>query len=291
MNDRYVKRILRLWAELLWMVVVLLLFMGIGKRDGEELCVYLTEVDDGWEICLSSDLRDVAEGRCVAFLILLEVPEGWGTPCAEVGEGARGMHLTVGEDEGKCKILLDGLPEGEETVLVELSFSGAGKGRPVLAGSDTLILYCLEEEGDISEIPIRVDRERIEETESVPSETFTEEAEKGKTDETEAGESVKEEPIQQEKPPSLPWGCQETVPQNGVYVVRFWFRDTLPVICMEGGGVLRMEQGSSEGWSCVTFREIAVSGRYVFWVYTDDGIVRVLYEGGKFTGFYEDVKR
>ena len=118
-----------------------------------------------------------------------------------------------------------------------------------------------------------------------------EETERGDIHETEAETSVDGSLTQQETPPSLPWGCQETVPRDGVYAVRFWFRDTTPVICMEGGGVLRMEQGSSEGWSCVTFREIAVSGRYVFWVYTDDGIVRVLYEGGKFMGFYEDVNR
>ena len=286
MNNRHIKRIHRLCAGMFLMIASLILFVGMGDRDGEDLCVYLTEVDDGWEICLSSDLRDVAGGRCVAFLISVEVPEGWDAPYVEIGEGARGMRLTVGQDGGRCTILLDGLPEWDGQTLVKLRFSRTGEGRPVPAGDDTLILYRLEAGGDVSKIPIRVDREEREETVLVPSESLTEETEKMDTTEIETDISADEAPTQQKKPPSLPWGCQETVPQGGGYAVRFWFLDTLPVICMEGGGVIFLEQGTSEGWRCVTFRQLKVSRRYVFWVYTPDGIVEIVYEGGEFMGFY-----
>ena len=287
MNNRYMKRMLRLCVGVFFMIAVLLLLVGMVNRDGEELCLYLTEGDEGWKICLSSGLIDVAGGRCAALLITVEIPAGWETSCVAIGEGAKGMRLTVGENEGKCKILLDGLPEGEGAVLVELSFSRMGEGRPVLVG-DTVALYCMEAGGEITEISIRVEREEPKEDVFSPSETHMEETERGDIHETEAETSVDGSPTQQETPPSLPWGCQETVPRDGVYAVRFWFRDTTPVICMEGGGVIPAEWGDCEGWSCVTFGELSADRRYVFWVYTVHGIVEVVYETGQFTGFYEE---
>ena len=287
MNNRYMKRMLRLCVGVFFLIAVLLFLVGMVNRDGEELCLYLTEEDEGWEICLSPGLFDVAEGRSVALLITVEIPAGWGSPCVEMKEGANGMRLTVGENEEKCKILLDGLPDGEGTVLLELSFSRVGEGRPVLV-RDTVTLYCLEAGGEVTEITIRVDREEPEEDLSSPSETHMEETEREDRHETEAQTFVDESPTQQETPPSLPWGCQETVPRDGMYAVRFLFHDTTPVICMEGGGVISAKWGDCEGWSYVTFGELRVDRRYVFWVYTAHGIVEVVYENGQFTGFYEE---
>ena len=286
MNNRYMKRMLRLCVGVFFMIAVLLFLVGMENRNGEKPCLYLTEGDEGWDICLSPGLFEVAEGRSVALLITVEIPAGWGAPCVEMKEGANGMCLTVGENEEKCKILLDGLPDGEGTVLLELSFSRVGEGRPVLVG-DTVALYCLEAGGEVTEITIRVDREEPEEDLSSPSETHTEETERGDVHETESETFGDETPIQQEKPPPLPWGCQETVPRDGMYAVRFLFHDTTPVICMEGGGVIPAEWGNCEGWSCVTFGDLRVDRRYVFWVYTAHGIVEVVYENGQFTGFYK----
>ena len=93
-------------------------------------------------------------------------------------------------------------------------------------------------------------------------------------------------------------GCQESAVREGTYAVRFLFAGATPVVCAEGGGCLRAEitevpnpTGRSESdacagdWSACTFRDLRAEGRYVFFVYTDHGTVRVLYENGRFGGY------
>ena len=289
-KNRKTGRMLRGWAGLFLLGITVLLLTGMGYDDSDtELTVYLRK-EEAWEICLSEGPVGVADGRNMALLLKLELPRGWTVSSVDIGEGAEGMSLTAGDREGGICLLLDGLPCGEGEVLVRMRLSEDGEGRPRIIGEGQVILYCLEEDGGITKIPIGI-RAETEPPAPPTEDMFTEEVTQEKPIQTEAQEPESDPIADQKTPPPLPWGCQETVPQNGLFAVRFWFRDGAPVVCLEGGGVVTVtvEECGDGGWISVTFRDLDIRRRYAFAVFTPDGVVMAVYEGGIFRGFDESL--
>ena len=279
---------LRLLWGLFFLGITVLLLTGMNADTSDtELYLYVRE-EEAWEICLSVGLGEVADGKNVALLLELEPPKGRTVESVESGEGAEGVSLTVGSREGRICLLLDGIPKGDGKVLVRIHLLGDGEERPRLMGEGSVILYRLEEDGGITKIPIGIKNES-DMPEPPEEETCTETETQEESTEIGSREPESEPTVEENTPPPLPWGCQETVPQDGLYAVRFWFRDGAPVICMGGGGVVIMtveDQGKGE-WVSVTFRDLDICRRYVFAVFTSDGVVLAVYEGGLFQGFRE----
>ena len=114
------------------------------------------------------------------------------------------------------------------------------------------------------------------------------------------GATCDEESLPAEPAPavgSVYMGCQETPVREGEYAVRFLFVGETPVVCGEGGGLLRMEITKAsaveetvgqntrrhEGnWSVCTFYGLRADRSYVFLVYTDEKVVSVCYNKGKY---------
>lgn len=308
-NNRYQRSRVCFICGLLFTVISLLAgvtggYAGEEPSEGISLSV-LSEGEGVWRVCLSRGLEEITEGRAMAFLFALEVSEGMEIDRIEAYGGAEGLHLTVGEAVGgKVSVLLDGYAaevgeEAENGTILRIYTKGEGDYMGVTAGDyGEMAIYCLQDDGQVMEIPVRIMDESPRETEQISdeatepepeSEHFLEETEE-KTPPYMNGEEDSETEEESERAePNRFMGCRETLPRNGVFSVQFLFygegEDT-PVVCFGGGGVISVDTSRREdGWSFCTFRGLDEGKRYEFWVYTEKGEISVIYEGGAFRGF------
>ena len=188
-----------------------------------------------------------------------------------------------------------------------------------------ITLFVLREDGKTEKMPLSVETERGEEEKTAhtevdgegtnePSDTASDETQDIPETNTAHGDTGGESDMDPDptEPPdtgrdqstrsALFVGCRETGITEGEYSVQFLFcgeNGWTPVVCMAGGGVLTAESGvmpslspsggrcdGCEVWSYCTFSGLSADRTYVFWVGTDEGRVRVLYEDGMFQGFW-----
>ncbi len=178
-----------------------------------------------------------------------------------------------------------------------------------------LAIFCQNREGNVEKIPLTVGVCTDQESDFVHTETESRPKEsEALSDGTEEGIVSEEEtlPPFEEDAEDQPVfnrfvGCRETCARDGIFTVQFLFfgkgKDT-PVVCAEGRGSLWLEvqyrrpppppavdASCAEGntrealWSTCTFQGLSETERYVFWVYTKEKTVQVIYEKGKFRGY------
>lgn len=288
----------RLWTGLFCMAFAVLGMLGMTDAGDERPTISLEKKGDSWEIHLSVGILKLTRGEAMALLLEVEVPDGWELEAVEKAEGAEELSLTVGTGEGVLTLLLDGFPREDGEVLITLRFHVTEEGKPTVTAEDgVVILYCLGEDGSIRRIPLLI-QENVEDTAeegTMVSETVSQEAdteqpsvEPPSTEQDIPMETAADDPSMDEIPTRSPlFGCQETPVHNGLYAVRFWiFEGDTAVICSEGGGVLLLEVTGEGKWNHVTFRGLRRKGKYVFLVYSSEGIVKAVYEDGMFIGYY-----
>jgi hypothetical protein len=308
-NNRYQRSRVCFICGLLFTVISLLAgitggYAGEERSEGIRLSV-LWEGEGVWRVCLSRGLEEITEGRAMAFLFALEVSEGMEIDRVEACGGAEGLHLTVGEAvEYKVSVLLDGYAaevgeEAENGTILRIYTKGEGGYMGVTAGNcGKMAIYCLQDDGQVTEIPVRIMDESPRETEQISaeatapeseSEPFWEETEEEMPPCTNGEEDSETEEESQKSEQNRFMGCRETLPRNGVFSVQFLFYgegENTPVVCFGGGGVVSVDTSRREdGWSFCTFRGLDGGKRYEFWVYTEKGRISVIYEGGAFRGF------
>ncbi len=308
-NNRYQRSRVCFICGLLFTVISLL--AGItggyaGEERSEGISISVLPKDEGvWRVCLSRGLEEITEGRAMAFLFALEVSEGMEIDRVEACGGAEGLHLTVGEAVGyRVSVLLDGYAaevgeEVENGTILRIYTKGEGGYMGVTAGNcGEMAIYCLQDDGQVTEIPVRIMDESPRETEKnsaeateseSDSEPFLEETDEKTPTCTNGEEDPETEAESQKSEPNRFMGCRESLPRNGVFSVQFLFygegEDT-PVVCFGGGGVISVDTSRREnGWSLCTFRGLDGGKRYEFWVYTEKERISVIYEGGAFRGF------
>jgi hypothetical protein len=308
-NNRYQRNTVCFICGFLLVVSALLAgitagFAGEDHFEGIGLSV-LREDEGVWRVCLSRGLEEITEGRAMAFLCALEVSEGMEIDRVEACGGAEGLHLTVGEAVGyKVSVLLDGYAaevgeEAENGTILRVYTKGEGGYMGVTAGNcGKMVIYCLQDDGQVMEIPVRIMDEIPLETEKISaeateseseSEPFWEETEE-ETPPCTNGEAAPETEEEFERAePNRFMGCRETLPRNSVFSVQFLFYgegEGTPVVCFGGGGAISVDTSRQEdGWSLCTFRGLDGGKRYEFRVYTEKGEISVIYEGGAFRGF------
>lgn len=307
-NNRYQRNTVCFICGFLLVVSALLAgitagFAGEDHFEGISLSV-LSEGEGVWRVCLSSGLEEITEGRAMAFLFALEVSEGMEIDRVEAYGGAGGLHLTVGEAVGgKVSVLLDGYAEevGEEAengTILKVYTKGEGGYMGVTAGDyGEMAIYCLQDDGQVTEIPVRIMDKIPRETEKNSAEATEPESESEpfgvETEErppcTNGEEDSDTEEESQRSEQNRFMGCRETLPRNGVFSVQFLFygegRDT-PVVCFGGGEVISLDISRREdGWSICTFRGLDGDKRYEFRVCTEKGWISVIYDRGIFRGF------
>ncbi len=273
-----------------------------------------------WEahIYSSVPLYVIGNGRPVAFLLSLRLPDGW---AAEVTAdvGAEGMTLTAVQSGTDMKILLDGFPpRGDtetDTRLLRVTLSAEREtcgGEPAVRlyveESDGGGIYYMGADGEICRVPLAVKNALEESPEREESKEFTTERSDDKDLETEVctaegDDTSLETESAEESGEIFPTyvGCQETSVFDGEYAVRFLFQggNSTPVVCARGGGMLTLEISDAlwieEYWEsrsepirhdgdfrvCV-FRGLKREGNYEFFVYTAEGIVKIRYRNGRF---------
>jgi hypothetical protein len=242
---------------------------------------------------------------------------------------AEGMTVTAGGGFGEVCILLDGVPpdlgvEDGGTSLLELRLTRMTGERPLsvqlckgefyytnpdfgictrpvflhnlsTGGSDD-IFFPQESTGKSDDISSEPGAEATEgdDTHAPEESTVLED------DITCGGETVPAETVRGEAADALPSvyvGCQETPVRDGEYAVRFLFFGSTPVLCGEGGGVLRMEITKTpvveeavgktvlrhEGdWSVCTFYGLRTDRSYTFLIYADEEVIYIGYHNGKY---------
>ena len=291
--------------------VVLLMISGtedtlcgaMGSSDGIHLRISSEQNGHTGEVILSMNLSssfyEISEGGAVALYLALVLWEGWYLAEARLCEGGEGMHLTVGEDGNEVRILMDGVPSEDEDSLQILELflkKEPGSKQPFgmeISREKEAGLYYMGENGKICICVVSIQEDWNGETLNTQEDDTTHTEMPIATEE----ESEKEqEPVDAED-----WtyvGCQETCVKEGEYAVRFLFVGRTgepPVVCVRGGGFLRMESGevselSEAGrvckgsWSVCTFRGLREEREYVFLVYAEQGIIRVTYAKGQFKG-------
>lgn len=283
-NDRYQKRITSLICGLLLGVMAALGGVTAGHAHGEtaskasEKPVTLTVLREGeevWTVNLSHGLDRLTEGRVMALLLTLEIPDGTRIREIQACGSARDLKLTVGEAvENKISVLLDGYAaegdrETENRAILKIYTYGSGGYMGVTAGKyGELAIYSLGEDGQCVIIPLEIRRDTQEDSKESLTETGGEPDGEGET-ETGTEESREESPPCTEgeaetdtgaetegKPQGKPaiqegnrfMGCRETPPENGFFSVQLLFYGTgreTPAVCPEGGGTvtLRVEYG------------------------------------------------
>jgi hypothetical protein len=259
-----------------------------------------------WAVCLSHSLYELAGERDMALLVTVEAAEGYTVEAVELGAGAEGLTLTVGEHPaGSVSVLLDGrVQRGAEGAILRVKLGVLEEKRPIRGGYmdvtggkyGEFALYIRDKSGKVELIPLVWCGDREESGEVTGSiteetdETVTEQKETIPAEKWDTEESVKQEPETEEPRPVNDFlGCRETAVREGRFSVQFLFfgagGDT-PVVCIKGGGVLSLEVIRGEdGVSFCTFRGLDGEGSYEFWVYTERGWISVRYEKGRFCGF------
>ena len=268
----------------------------------------------GVRICLDPCLSEIGDGGAVAFSVTLTLSEGWSWGEIAPTEGAAGMICTVGdvsEDGRTVKILLDGYPEGGSRRLLRMETKGSLTAKPLeVKITEADGIYYRSGSGDIKKIPLSAeDFSTGKEDDTTAAERETNPppppGEEGETTSPNR-ETEEASPPPSMPPPSCPSaltgfaGCQETPVTDGFFSVRFLFYrpspgkmpgkmpgDT-PVVCFGRGGVLQADTAEismDEGdFTALTFRGLCEEGEYTFLVYTEEGVVEVLYGGGRFLG-------
>lgn len=311
-NDRYQRITVCFICGLIFTVFALLGgitggYAGEDHGEGAKLRL-LREDEEVWTVCLSRGLGDMTEGRAMAFLFALEVSEGTEIGRIETCGSAESLRLTVGAAGSRVSVLLDGYAEGTEAenhAILRIYTSKKGGYMGITAGNyGKMGIYCLQDGGQVTVIPIEIIEENPFETEESAAETARGEPESQPLpEETEAetppctgGEAVSETETEQSGIlPNRFMGCRETLPRNGIFSAQFLFygegEDT-PVICFGEGGVISLETARQEdGWSLCTFRGLDREKRYEFWVRTENGWVRVIYDRGEFLGFISKTRQ
>jgi hypothetical protein len=287
---------------------------GYAEEAGEENIAAVTvtaEVMDPacgeWAVCLSHSLYELAGERDMAFLFRVGASDGYTVEAVELGAGAEGLTLTVGEHPaGSVSVLLDGrIRRGAEGAILRVKLGVSEEKKPIQGGYmgvtggkyGEFALYIRDESGKVELIPLVWGGDREKESGEVTGsiteetdETVTEQKETIPAEKWDTEESVKQEPETEEPRPVNDFlGCRETAVREGRFSVQFLFfgagGDT-PVVCIKGGGVLSLEVIRGEdGVSFCTFRGLDGEGSYEFWVYTERGWISVRYEKGRFCGF------
>ena len=259
-----------------------------------------------WAIYLSRALFELAGERDMALLFRVEASEGYTVEAVELGAGAEGLTLTVGEHPaGSVSVLLDGrVRRGAEGAILRVKLGVSEEKRPIQGGYmgvtggkyGEFALYIRDESEKVELIPLVWCGDREESGEVTGSiteetdETITGQEETTSDEKLDTEGSVKQEPETEEPRPVNDFlGCRETAVREGRFSVQFLFfgvgGDT-PVVCIKGGGVLSLEVIRGEdGVSLCTFRGLDGEGSYEFWVYTERGWISVRYEKGRFCGF------
>ena len=308
-----------LWAGILAVMALLcvcvLLATAAEEDAGAEIWVQ-RESEGVWCVYLSPGLSDLTDGRVCALLLMLEIEGGLTFDYAEAGEGAAGLGLTVGSpkkdgEKTRVSLLLDGIPQeadgggGEPILRVFVACSTALRNEnsgvqggymgitPVNQGD--FGLYCLEADGTVGFIPLRVrvleadTEEGTDGGETADREILTQES---REEETEADVAESDGKFV---------GCRETGAKDGYFSVQLLFYGNgTPVVCGEGGGVLSMEirrEGADGLWNgeagiyedenriICTIRGLSEEKKYVFWIYVEGRVIRAVYENGHFVGY------
>ena len=261
-----------------------------------------TDATAVWYLSTSVWPDEISNGRPIAFLLRFALTEGWKISSVRGIEAGEDLSVTVGDGV----MLIDGVLNFQNTsetweilrIEAQTCSESADICRLEMIGGNQDLIYCADEAGDIRTYPYRIKNSGEEtihtETSPVPvtEDSFTD---------TEAPLFEPEESIPKDMPVYA--GCQETVPESGLFSVRFLFVGRgAPVICMEGGGLLSMKltytdtvdewlgtrvryhkTESRQGWSICTFHGLSVHRRYVFFVFTQNGMVCIRYIHGEFS--------
>lgn len=286
---------------------------------GRAVALLLTlEASEGWVI------TGIAPGSAARGLTLTAGETGGGTVSVLLDGKFEDICFQSAEDGEDMTLLQAELRRDKPRA--------EGESEPNLLSvrEGSAVLYCLEipEEagGGVSMIPISVTYGRentapgTEDTTHSPEEPTRGTQESGETEAAEETEASERDDATYKAPsgesqgewtPSVPeddrgegelpeprgilLGCQETAVQEGIYAVRFLFSEAyLPVVCVRGGGVLRLEAGETvmDLTECAgsmirtyTFRGLSEAGEYEFRIYTREGVISVLYSRGRFLGF------
>ncbi len=286
----------------------------------------------GLILCAEGSLYESAEGGALALRVTLRLSEGWAVEEVTTCPATEGMTVTVGSRTGEVRILLDGYPpdleaEAGDASLLRIRLIRTEGNSPLRATLANGEFYYIDPNSEIYARPVSLPKnstpnsddiffseETTEKRDDMISETTSEvmtgddtrppEKSTAESDDTPldmSGDmSDTQETTRAEEPvtafPSVFVGCQETTVREGEYAVRFLFFGSTPVICGEGGGLLRMEITKAhaieedvgkkirrhEGnWSVCTFYGLREDRSYSFLVYTDEKVVYIIYKNGK----------
>jgi hypothetical protein len=267
-------------------------------------------------------LREWGNGRTVALLLRVTLPEGWSLCDVVPLEDTAGLTVTVGRTERGFRILLDGVlslsPENTDAPfgLLRMGVSAAESaadtdGTELRAEGD---FYWIGEDGDICACPLAtadLSTDSTDDMDKSDMDTSTEKATESPenarpevpfetaadTDRMETDPPLSETEClpaeQQEGWEAVYAGCQETPPRNGTYSVRFLFCRGSAVVCVRGGGALTLTVSHSRvvsaaetaypgDWTLCTFRGLRETGEYVFRVFSEGEEIEIRYGNGRF---------
>ena len=290
----------------LWMLV---LCLSAGGAD-EEPRALLVQVESTGRIGIYGNLYSLTEDSPMAILFEIKIPQGTSLDRIVAGEGAEGLVLTHGDVASeRVRVLLDGVCKGRDGEAILWLYTKKTSENPHDRGGymgvtgpngDNLMLYVLDNGGQVREIPLEVVWDiPAEETTEIrtdpsPAETFWETVEETIQEPIPETETA----IPSEEFPRVAklLGCRETGVADGVYTVQFLFggEGGTPVVCMAGGGLLYVESGSMDGVyggrgrdvkAFCTVRGLLAGRTYQFWVGSETGWISVTYEDGRFCGF------
>ncbi len=269
--------------------------LGAGK-EGNRVEVYVDQVGEDF-VVHADGITDLSEGHVVALCLIIEAEEAIGAVVADVAD----MTVTTGRVSDRCvRVLIDGVPRGDTLCRVKAS------GQVDIQMTDNRI-YIYGDTGVVTET-IACRQESGESTDTAlhtidsictgvfePTEETTEARGEGKDtlipegtscDAADEREETSEVSLEADEYEVRYIGCRESRVEDGLYAVQFLFDGReVPVICVEGGGVLTVEQ-TAGAWSICTFRGLRQTGKYRFYIYDSGGIICVLYENGSFRGQY-----
>ena len=304
---------------LFWLVILLVALLAgavAGTCSDSPLFVEVwATVDDGGEgnivgcVNFSEELCGISGGNPLAFLLTLEVSEGWRMVSMMESDRLGGMAVTVSlsQDGRRAEVLVDGCPAvadgikslpvvrlvGESSAPCRLAVSPGRRG-------DTAIYY-LNRDGEIQTIPIYT----AESPDTVTTETAETDQQDPDEDEIDEGKTDEQKDVTPEEPPAFVFlGCRETPAGGEGFAVQFLFcgdERYTPVICFSGGGGVFLSVDGMDRetlgkenedkipkekalYAC-TFRGLPANGEILFLVGTPEGIRNVVYQDGKFCGY------
>ena len=305
---------------------------GAVASDRETLGLYLSEGEPVLYLCAEGSLYQSAQGGVLALRVTVLISEGWTLDSVVTCPSTEGMTVTVGGCQGEVCILLDGIPPdpGQEAgggSLLELHLSRTEGSSPLSVTLCEGEFYYMDPHFEVCTRPVSLpelstdpsddiifSQETTSKRDDIPPETgmdvtagddtrLSEESTTRENDMT--ADTACDTTCGGELDPegtasalrSIYMGCQETPVREGEYAVRFLFVGETPVVCGEGGGLLRMEITKAsaveetvgqttrrhEGnWSVCTFYGLRADRSYVFLVYTGEKVVSVCYNNGKY---------